>query len=564
MWICAEWAPAEVRTAAFNDRQVTVFGECAATDPELHRLAVYGVTDQVLTAFAGSYTVAESTARRTTVFTNPGHAQPIYTTGTAEGIVWGSSALALAALTGAQPDTRWLAATLLAPHRPDLLADRSAFTGVTSVPPGSRLVLALGGELRVRPAWRPPLAHASLAEGAELLRAALSAAVAVRMDSSRRPSADCSGGLDSTSLALLAARGLGNRRSLHAVTVHPVGIRCGGDMDYAKVATAGQPAITHLLCPLDARHLPYSRMAELTPPTDEPAPATVAIARAVAEFHLLRSVGSDCHLTGDGGDTLLGGHPAYLADLVRARRLRLLFRHAVGWARLRRTSAWPLLLGACADAVRQDSGPLRTQQPEGVAACITPLAQDLAADMAQALPVTPRPGSADAATRLTVEAIQIVGRTARADAQAAEHYGVRIHNPFTDPQVIAAALSVSAWLRASPYWYKPLLTTAMAGLLPPAIAARRAKGDFTPDHYLGLRASAAALRELAHGWLADRGLVDPDRLRRQLDHAQAGLPVSFSDFEPVLAAEAWLRAIDTTHPAARWQSAGTTTARTAS
>lgn len=49
-----------------------------------------------------------------------------------------------------------------------------------------------------------------------------------------------------------------------------------------------------------------------------------------------------------------------------------------------------------------------------------------------------------------MEAIQTVGRTARSDAQVADHYGVRVHNPFADPQVILAALSVPGWLRASP------------------------------------------------------------------------------------------------------------------
>ncbi|MGH3519140.1 MAG: asparagine synthase-related protein [Haloechinothrix sp.] len=105
------------------------------------------------------------------------------------------------------------------------------------------------------------------------------------------------------------------------------------------------------------------------------------------------------------------------------------------------------------------------------------------------------------------------------------------------------ALSVPGWLRASPYRYKPLLATALADLLPAAIAAPQTKGDFTPDHYLGLRVNTTELRELADGRLAERGLVDPDRLRRQLDHAEAGLRVAFSDFEPVLATEVWLRTV---------------------
>ncbi|MGH3925034.1 MAG: albusnodin/ikarugamycin family macrolactam cyclase, partial [Pseudonocardiaceae bacterium] len=461
IWAVGEWARTEIRSVSVGDRQVTVFGECAATDPELHRLAAHGVTNGVLTAFAGSYTVVESTARCTTVFTDPGHARPIYTTDTASDVVWGSSALALAALTNAQPDIGWLATALLVPQRPDLLTGRSAFAGITVVPPGSRLVLANDAVAQVRAAWNPAPAGASLLEGAELLRTALSDAVAVRIDSSQRPSADCSGGMDSTSLTLLAASRLDSERCLYAVTVHPAGTTRGGDLDYAQMGTEGRPAVRHLLCPLDSGHMPYSRMAGLVPPTDEPAPTTVTIARAVAEFDLLRKIGSDCHLTGDGGDTLLCGHPAYLIDLAQARHVRLLCRQAVGWARLRRTSVWPLLADAYVTAVRRRRGLPRTLRPEAQAAWSTPLARELIIE-ATAATAVPTWDSVSIGTCLTAEAIQTVGRTARSDAQVAEHYGVRVHNPFTDPQVIAACLAVPTYLRGSPYGYKPLLTAALA------------------------------------------------------------------------------------------------------
>jgi asparagine synthase (glutamine-hydrolysing) len=564
LWMVGEWQPTEIRTVAVKDRQVTVFGPCAATNAELHRLVVQGVPDRVMTAFSGSYTVVEYTPHRTTVFTDPGHAWPIYTADTGRGIAWGSSSLALAALTNVQPDTAWLAKALLMQHRPGLITGRSAFCGITSIPPGSRMVLDDNGGVQVRAAWQPEPARIGLADGAELLRTGLSSAVATRIDSSRRPSADCSGGLDSTSLALLAAARLDRQRSLHAVTVHPAGITRGGDLDYASAATEDRPAITHLLCPLDSRHVPYSRMVELTPPTDEPAPTTIAIARAVAEFDLLRELGSDCHLTGDGGDTLLGGHPAYLADLAQDRRIGLLFRHAVGWARLRRTSVWPLVLDACASAAHRHRRAPRGRRGQHLAAWATPLARHLATETTPPRCDPRGSGSVDTATQLAVDAIQMVGRTARSDAQIAEHYGVHVHNPFTDPQVLAAVLSVPGWLRASPYRYKPLLATALGDLLPPVIAARQTKGDFTPDHYLGLRVNAMALRELADGRLAELGLVDPDRLRRQLVHVEAGLPVSFSDFEPVLAAEVWLRTVETTPPVARWQPTGEAVGSTAS
>ena len=99
--------------------------------------------------------------------------------------------------------------------------------------------------------------------------------------------------------------------------------------------------------------------------------------------------------------------------------------------------------------------------------------------------------------------------------------------------------------------YKPLLVAAMRGVLPPGLAARRTKGDFTADHYLGLRANADQLHALTDGRLAALGLVDPRGLQHAIAHASAGLPADFSAFEPVIAAEAWLRAIADVPPI-RW------------
>ncbi len=575
VWTVGSWPDSEVRMTASGYLRVAIFGPCSATDHEVHRLAERGVTDAVLLAFSGSYTVVVSTPDSTIVFTDVGHAWPIYTAEIARGTVWGSSALALAALTGAEPDPSWLAPALLAPQASELTTGRCAFTGINAVPPASRLVLQRGLPLRVLSAWQPEPA-VEVTQGAAQLRRALGDAVATRITSSRNPSADCSGGLDSTSLTLLAADRLPGGKRLHAVTVHPAGTIIGGDLDYARTATCARDSITHILCPLDAGDVPYSRMQQLTQPTDEPAPTTITIARAVAEFELLGELGSDCHLTGDGGDTVLGGHPAYLADLVRLGQVGLLAQHVIGWARLRRVPVWALFAAALRTATTRratslaalavdlsGSGRRAPRNPgfaswhprSSPAAWATPHARDLAARAAHhAAARDLDPGDTGIGSALTLQAIQTVGRTARADAQVAEHYGVRLHNPFTDPQVIAACLTVPTWQRHMPYRYKPLLVTALADLLPSQIATRRTKGDFTPDHYLGLRANAPVLHELVDGHLAGLDLVQPVQLRRLLTLAQAGLPVTFSDFEPVLAAEIWLRAVAAAKPAARWHS----------
>lgn len=126
-----------------------------------------------------------------------------------------------------------------------------------------------------------------------------------------------------------------------------------------------------------------------------------------------------------------------------------------------------------------------------------------------------------------------------------------LRNPFTDSAVIDAALSVPAWERGDPWHYKPLLTDALTGLLPPVISGRTTKGAFDADHHCGMRANLTALLGLADGHLAALGLIDPARLRTAIRHAAAGLPAEFGLFEPGLAAETWLRA-DAAAPRSAW------------
>lgn len=164
VWTIGSWPEHEARVAVAGLRRVAIFGPCSANNHELSQLAQRGVSDAVLLAFAGSYTVVESIAECTTVFTDIGHAWPIYTVKTEWGTVWGSSALALAALVGAGTDLNWVASALLAPQAPELVAGRSAFTGITAVPPGSRLVMHPNVPPQVLGAWRPAPATAEVAE----------------------------------------------------------------------------------------------------------------------------------------------------------------------------------------------------------------------------------------------------------------------------------------------------------------------------------------------------------------------------------------------------------------
>ena len=570
-WVVGEFPAHEVRTVKAGRRALAVLGPCGVTVDELAGLAARGVPDDVTWRWPGSYTVVATDDHGTTVWTDVGGAWPVYTTAADGGVYWSSSSRALAGLTGNRANPDWLAPWLLAPGVAGLVHNRSAFTGIDHVPPGHRLFLPDTGAPEVRAVWRP---RPHSGDHAARLRAELAAAVAVRVDSVSAPTVDLSGGYDSTALALLAAQRLHPDRSVTGVTLHPAGVTTGGDLSYARQA-AEHPGIVHRLMPLDARHVPYSDL-DAVPATDEPAPSTIAHAYFSAQLHWMRAeFGSDCHMTGDGGDSLLCSPPIMLADLIAARCYRRALVETIRWARLRRLAVWPLLASACrttrttrADALRALARRWQTGRGSDTAAggigwvpdiapppWSTVDARQRAAGVAAAVAERPYPmPGVDFATCVTGEVMARVGRTARADVQLAEHHEVALHNPFVDSRVVDTYLSVPLDERPGPAEYKPIMREALADLFPASLANRRTKGSFSADFYQGMRTNLSVLHGLADGRLAVLGLVNPDALRRALTAVSAGVPVAFSAVEPAIAAEVWLRAIDAA-PAVAWTEA---------
>lgn len=567
-WLNGAWPAGEVRTTRAAQRAVAVIGPCGIQPGEVARLGTHGVPDDVAWRWPGSYVVVQADERGTTIWTDLGGAWPIYTTSVDGGVYWSSSARALAGSRGTDVDWDRLAAWLLAPAAPALLTGRSAFADVSPVPAGHRLFLPNDARPDARAVWRPVPRSA---DHAARLRAELAAAVSVRVDAASAPTVDLSGGYDSSALALLAAEWVNPDRAMTAVTVHADGITDGGDLTYSRLV-AQHPGITQRLMPIGEDQLPYSGLDQV-PATDEPAPSTVAHARFSAQLHWMRDVcDSDCHLTGDGGDSLLCSPPLMLADLLHAGRYSRAVTEALAWSRLRRISALPLLasalrttrtprsvaLRAFADALRvgQASDPSAVAWFHAMAspAWATAEVRERAANVAAAAAASNPDPVKDLTGHVLAETMADVGRTARADVQLAEAAGIALHNPFTDSRVIDTCLSVPLEARPGPAAFKPILRAAMADLFPAELSQRTTKGSFSSDYYGGIRANLDSLGALADGWLAEIGLIHPAGLQRTLRLAAAGVPSAFVTVEPVIRAEVWLRAIHAA-PAVRWTTA---------
>ncbi|RLL70212.1 asparagine synthetase B family protein [Streptomyces sp. Z26] len=563
-------APARRTAAGPGQRRFVVLGECGATDFEWGRWSDTELPPDITWRWPGVYAIVEERPDRTVLYTDPAAALPVYATRWQGGWAWSTSARVLARLTEASIDVQRLACSVLAPSVPALAGARTFFTGIEQLAPGSRVELpADGGRLRVAVRWRPdPVAG----EPHHRLRAALTESVALRVNGAPNLSCDLSGGLDSTSVAVLAAVSLPEPHRLNAITIHPDGDENGADLRYARLAAAVHSRrIHHHLLPLTAEHLPYTEITGV-PPTGEPAPSTLAHARLARQLHWMRQrLGSQTHLTGDGGDSVLFQPPVHLADLVRHRKWRRAVHESLGWARLRHTSVLPLLhdavtvarssrhsgfqelTRALADGGRSENcGNVSWFALLPLPDWATPTARRLLLDAADEATSTADslPGL-DMSVRVLIDEIREVARTAAADTELAAAYGTNLRNPFLDPLVIDSILRTSLEHRPTVHSYKPVLGHTMRHLLPDAVVRRTTKGSFNADHYAGMRANLPALMALADGHLSGLGLLEPARFRSHLRQAALGIPMPLATVEQALSAEAWLHAHHAT-PGPAW------------
>ncbi|WP_410596896.1 lasso peptide isopeptide bond-forming cyclase [Amycolatopsis sp. lyj-23] len=484
---------------------------------------------------------------------------PLFVAEKADAVWFGTDSARLAQLTGAALDEISVAAVLACPESGEPVRTRSMYRGIRRVPPGHVLSIGPSGILERPHSVLRPDPEMTVVESAEWLRAALSTAVRARTLSPYRLTFDLSGGLDSTSLTVLAAGELGELDSFTSVNpAAPV----TDDVEFAGRHVRSVTGIRHHLVPAGAEHLPYQ---VLGPTGDWPHGSSLAMGALRARLTRAVEFGSQAHVTGEGGDVVLKAPAAYLADLARHGELVRLWSDCVAWARLRGRTPLALVgraLTLSRTTRRRALGDLAKDVAAGhpigadsweadriahwrrpSAQWLTPSARrSLAAhirDTADHLAEDDELDPGDAVTRELVRQQTLTLRTVRA---VGAEFGVDMHAPFMDTEVVRACLSLPARRRADPRTPKPLLRAALAGLVPTAVLARTTKGDYTRDMYLGVRRAAPALRRmLTESVAADLGILEPGPVRGVLEEAIQGLPAPWGALHHVFAVEAWLR-----------------------
>jgi asparagine synthase (glutamine-hydrolysing) len=417
------------------------------------------------------------------------------------------------------------------------------------------LLTDAGRSARVVRWWRSPEPVAPLAEAAPVVAQALVAAVEARTQAGGTISCDLSGGLDSTPICFLAARG-----ESRMIAVTWVSADSGqDDARWAQRAADQLDGIEHLVLDMQQLPLMYADVGEAGAGADEPHIIIRDHARTTVVARQLIEHGSRLHLGGIGGDQVLQAPAAYL-HTTAGTHPRIAASHLRG---RRAVSGWPLAatLRGLADrrnyqqwlaATVEDltAPPPARGMPDlgwGPAVRLPPWATPHAADAARTLlhqaaagaqPLAPTRGQ-----HATLEQLRGVGYFTRHLAGIMARAGLPLAAPFLDDRVVEACLAVRLHERTTPWRFKPLIIEAMRDLMPPAILQRTTKGDFSVDWHAGLRRARVHLADLLDDpILAQLGLVDVDALRTVCLglYPYALDPVAL---DRTLACEAWLRTL---------------------
>lgn len=562
-WLCGSWQQQQLTTFADGLVRVIIVGTCLeGKDILLDRLRQSTTVKDysLLMRLPGNYNMIVSDKDNTYVFVDAMGVRSVFYTVWQSSVFYSSLAVALKQLIGAEVDHAWLASSLAGVSTLSLAQNRSPFRNISPIPPGHYLHIA-SGEVNCRQYWFPPSEYRPFSQAADLFREQLLIAVEGRADLYGSISSDLSGGFDSTTLAMIAAKKLEKiGKNIFTITQKTYSAIESSDVKYAEHAASLYSNINALM--LEKEDIPseYSHL-ELISLTDFPDSAHAYDMGAFnSTMQLIASTGSKMHMSGEGADAVVLAVPhSYCVDLLKQVKMLRFLQHISGWCRMRQLPLWSLLTSTMKQSLI--SYPCWLQQVKQLKVTNLTQQQPLSWDL---LPTTASWHSAElvqsvlkelhswaeVATPLShsmgehtsISLIQMNAIAARSAQQMASLYGVNLEYPYFDQLVVEACLSARPDERTSPYVFKPLMPAAFRHELPPSIYMRTAKGEYVADEFIGFRKNEKTVNAfLEKSLLADMGLIDLKKIKVAMQDFKIGIGNELPFFGTTIATEIWLR-----------------------
>ncbi len=450
----------------------------------------------------------------------------------------------------AAPNHRELAAVLLG-GSPDS-GSATCFANIQAVDPGTFVWIGAGECSTPRSFWsfKPGNIDNRRPDCAEQFRELLRDSVRIRLRGDCPVGVAVSGGLDSSSVARLAAQL--DSRPLHCFSLRYQNHPRVDESRYAALVTDGSDRLTLHWVTLEPQEL-LPAVEDIVSAHDSLPPVRGrlglwAIFREARES--VRVV-----LNGEGGDELLAGYPRYLfpyaLDLISGRARR------PGWRDLRQllaffgTPGWRLWLLEVARPIVKRSSLLAFTEHSFMTRDFLAYARDLDPRMFQYTFLRhrgmPRPFRSHLNNTLWQEfRFSSIPELVRSEDALGMAVSVESRSPFLDHRLVEFCFTLGADEKIANGWTKNLLREAMRDVLPEPIRQRRdKKGIPAPVHeYLVFPANFRRIRDrLTKGNAVDLGIFDRTGMDKMLARFQ-GSHTRTGTLSPVvwrcLCFEVWL------------------------
>ncbi len=416
--------------------------------------------------------------------------------------------------------------------------EATLFAAIRRVPPGHTLVVEETSDRLVSYFDVNEIAEQRLAgddDYARALRDTLALAVDCRLPSSRRLAVMLSGGLDSSSIALLAGR-TGSERKPDLLTVSAI-FPDMPECDERSFQSAVVAAIG-------------SRHCEVQPDPDQAAGDFARLCRVFSEPSFIgphwlawaaseaaTAGGATSMMTGIDGDRVVSHGAGRFGDLAAAGDFRGLARelrdvHDFDWQRRVRVGATQALFALLPERWERAFDALDPRHPAQVALRTAGLRADLLVrhDVASRLRIQPRRARS---TRVE-HARSLVAPDRNWDVELLEQLGtafnLRFEQPFFDRRVVELCFSFPGSQKRNHGWPRYVLRNAFRDRLPPTVVNRRTDASFDRPYW-----------QWARRWLLSHGAncdtlsniaeyIDVSRVRavlRDLPSEPSGGPVDF-------------------------------------
>ena len=356
-----------------------------------------------------------------------------------------------------------------------------------------------------------------------------------------------SGGMDSSAVVCVArdymSTGIvsGRLNTLSMVYQMP---SLAGEKDYIKmIVNQGGPIDPHYLDG-DAA-LDFQWFTDDFPNHDEPYSSLYRLAMEKALFKTAHKLGITTILNGIGAELIVEGNRYHLADLMLSGHWLAALKEARQWAYAKNMSPWsvlrqfaiepllpPLLREGMGTLMRRGYGRWPKQGLFAIPPWILPDFAHKYGMWSKALVTMRQLNRYPVEQSFNLMSFQVAAGNWSSWYLGAP-LGIRTCQPFLDPRPIVYCLGLPRGLREIPGVSKPILKSAMSGILPEEILNRRLKVSFDEVYWKGLSRNLPHLEEMIdRSQINDLGIFDKQQLIKVMrQHAigvgnvRSGIPI---------------------------------------